>query len=191
MKICIFGASSDKPDKAFFDDAFLLGELIARGGHTLIYGGGCTGLMGACAAGVKSRSGKALGIAPRYFDEDGFLCKDFGDFVFTDTMAERKAMMLELAESFIVLPGGTGTMDEFFEALTLKQLGRLPKRIVLLNTCGCYDALRALLEDMVESGFTGASALEMISFCSTPDEALRAALSPDDTGARSLEDYNK
>ena len=191
MRICIFGASGNELAKEYFDAARGLGELMAEGGHTLVYGGGSTGLMGACAGGVMARGGKTLGVAPRYFDEGDFLRKDYGDFLFTDTMAERKALMLELAEAFIVLPGGTGTMDEFFETLTLKQLGRQPKALVLLNTLGYYDPLYALLRGMVGKGFTGLSALEMISLCPTPEEALAHALLPQASGERSLADYNK
>ena len=191
MKICIFGASSDALQREYFDAARRLGELMAEGGHTLVYGGGSTGLMGACADGVKSRGGHAIGIAPRYFDEDGFLRKDFGELIYTDTMAERKTCMLSLAEAFIVLPGGTGTMDEFFEVLTLKQLGQQDKAIVLLDTLGYYEPLFALLRDMVLKGFTGASALEMVRLCSSPEDALTQALEPSGFSARRSADYNK
>ena len=191
MKICIFGASGNELEKEYFDAARRLGELMAKGGHTLIYGGGSTGLMGACADGVKARGGRAVGIAPRYFDEADFLRKDFGEFVFTETMAERKTLMLDMAEAFIVLPGGTGTMDEFFETLTLKQLGRQPKALVLLDTLGYYAPLYALLCAMVEKGFTGKSALEMIALCPTPEEALERALRPEDSIRRSIADYSK
>ena len=191
MKICIFGASSDALAKEYYDAARRLGELMAAGGHTLVYGGGNDGLMRACADGVKRGGGTAIGIAPRMFDEGGFLRRDFGELVFTDTMAERKTLMRSLAEAFIVLPGGTGTLDEFFETLTLKQLGEEPKPIVLLNTLGYYDALCALLRDMIGRGFVGASALGMISLAACPEDALSRALIPDATGARSRADYNK
>lgn len=191
MKICIFGASGNELAREYFDAARRLGELLAEGGHTLVYGGGSTGLMGACADGVKARGGRAVGIAPRYFDEADFLRKDFGELLFTETMAERKALMLELSEAFIVLPGGTGTMDEFFETLALKQLGRQPKALVLLDTLGYYAPLYALLRDMVAKGFTGPSALEMIALCPTPEEALTRALEADRSGERGLADYNR
>ncbi len=191
MKICVFGASSETLAKEYFDAARRLGGLMAAGGHTLVYGGGNDGLMRACADGVKSGGGTAIGVAPRMFDEGDFLRRDFGELVFTDTMAARKELMRSLAEAFIVLPGGTGTMDEFFETLTLKQLGVQGKAIVLLNTLGYFDALHALLLDMVEGGFAGPSMPGMISLCATPEEALAHALIPDATGMRSRADYNK
>ena len=191
MMICVFGASSDALAKEYFDAARRLGELMAKSGHTLVYGGGNDGLMRACADGVKSGGGAAIGVAPRMFDEGDFLRRDFGELVFTDTMAARKELMRSLAEAFIVLPGGTGTMDEFFETLTLKQLGMQGKAIVLLNTLGYFDPLFALLEDMVARGFAGPSMPNMISLCATPEEALAHALIPDRTGARSRADYNR
>ncbi len=191
MRICVFGASSDTLAREYYEAAFRLGELMARRGHTLVYGGGNDGLMRACADGVKSGGGTAIGVAPRMFDEGNFLRRDFGELVFTDTMAERKTLMRSLAEAFIVLPGGTGTMDEFFETLTRKQLGMQGKAIVLLNTLGYFDPLCALLRDMVARGFAGASMPEMIALCATPEEALKQALVPDRTGARSRADYNK
>ena len=106
-------------------------------------------------------------------------------------MAARKELMRSLAEAFIALPGGTGTMDELFETLTLKQLGMQPKPIVLLNTLGYFDPLCELLNGMVEKGFAGASMPGMLSVCASPEEALALALIPDRTGARSRADYNK
>ncbi len=142
MKICVFGASSDTLAEEYYDAARRLGELMAKGGHTLVYGGGSDGLMRACADGVKTGGGAAIGVAPRMFDEGDFLRRDFGELIFTETMAARKELMRSIAEAFIVLPGGTGTMDEFFETLTLKQLGMQGKAIVLLNTLGSSDPLR-------------------------------------------------
>lgn len=191
MKICVFGASSDTLAEEYYDAARRLGELMAKGGHTLVYGGGSDGLMRACADGVKTGGGAAIGVAPRMFDEGDFLRRDFGELIFTETMAARKELMRSIAEAFIVLPGGTGTMDEFFETLTLKQLGMQGKAIVLLNTLGYFDPLCALLRDMVARGFAGASMPEMIALCATPEEALKQALVPDRTGARSRADYNK
>ena len=191
MNICVFGASSDTLSHEYFEAARRLGALMAQGGHTLVYGGGNDGLMRACADGVRSGGGRAIGVAPRIFDEGDFLCRDFGELIFTDTMAERKTRMRALSEAFIVLPGGTGTLDELFETLTLKQLGLQDKPIVLLNTLGYYDALFALLRDMVARGFVGPSALGMLSLCASPEEALSRALIPESVGTRSRADYNK
>lgn len=191
MKICIFGASSDALGQDYYDAAFRLGALIGRGGHTLIHGGGRTGLMGACAGGVLSEGGELIGVAPRFFDEADVLLKERGAFIFTDTMAERKSKMEELADAFIVLPGGVGTMEEFFEVFTLRLLGRHRKNIVLLNTCGYFDPLIALLCDSIEKGFTARDALSLLPVCETEEAALCAALSPAADAARDLSDWAK
>ena len=189
MTICVFGASSDSLQKEYYDAAFALGEALARGGHALVYGGGRGGLMGACARGVLSLGGEITGVAPRFFDEGDVLLKEHGRFLFTDTMAERKTMMEDLADGFIVLPGGVGTLEEFFETLTLCLLGRHQKPMALLNTCGYFDLLRKLLEDSIEKGFTSPACREILSFCTEPAEALEALGRAPAVSGLSLADY--
>ena len=191
MKICVFGASSDHLRQEYFDEARALGALLAEGGHTLVYGGGRGGLMGACAAGVLEAGGEIIGVAPRFFDEGEILLKERGEFLFTDTMAERKALMERLAEAFIVLPGGSGTLEEFFEVFTLRQLGQHRRPIVLLNTLSYYDALLSLLRQAAESGFLSHDALELMPLASSPEEALSLALGTQDGPMRSIADYGK
>lgn len=178
MNICVFGASSDRLDPAYFDAAHALGVLLARGGHRLIFGGGSGGLMGACARGVLQEGGRPLGVAPRFFDEPGVLMKDRCSFLFTATLAERKSRMEEEADAFIVLPGGIGTFEELFEVLTLRQLGQHYKALALLNTLGYYDAFDALLREAAGKGFLGRDVLKLYALCATPEEALAHALSP-------------
>ena len=187
MNICVFGASADKLDPAYF------AALLHAGGHRLIYGGGREGLMGACARGMIRAGGRPLGIAPRYFDEPEVLDHEGSELLFTETMAERKSRMLDMADAFIALPGGIGTLDEFFEVLTLRQLGQLSKPIVLLNTLGFYDALDRLLRCLAEDGFMSADALHAYTLCAAPADALRHAAAPTaETGAtRDLRSYNK
>ena len=191
MNICVFGASSDAIDPAYFAAAAALGACIAGGGHRLIFGGGREGLMGACARGLLREGGTALGIAPRFFDEPGILMKEECDFLFTETMSERKKLMEDMSDAFIALPGGIGTLDEFFEALTLRQLGQHGKPIVLLNTLGFYDALDALLRSLALDGFMSAQVLEAYALCASPAEALRRVCAPAaDRLPRTLSDYN-
>ena len=153
MKICVFGASSRDLEQGYFDEAFALGAELARRGHTIVFGGGASGLMGATARGAKSRGGRLIGIAPKFFDEPGILDKDCDEMIFTETMSERKKAMEDMSEAFITLPGGIGTFEEFFEALTLKQLGRHAKAMAVLNTNGYYDAMEAMMDGAVAGGF--------------------------------------
>ena len=193
MNICIFGASSNRLDDAYFKDAGLLGKKIASAGHTLVFGGGADGLMGACAKGAKEAGGTLIGVAPRFFDEPGFLYRDCDELIFTDTMAERKEKMFSLSDAYIALPGGIGTMDEFFEAITLRQLGHLSGPLVLLNTLGFYDTLFSFLSKMAELGFMSRNCLSLVRLCASPDDALSAALQPDTLkgSIRRLEDYTR
>lgn len=189
MKICVFGASSDSLEKAYYDAAYAFGEAMARGGHSLVYGGGRGGLMGACARGVLALGGEITGVAPRFFDEGDVLFKEQGSFLFTDTMAERKTLMEDLADAFLVLPGGVGTLEEFFETLTLCLLGRHQKPMALLNTLGYYTELQALLDASIDKGFTSKACRELLSFCDEPAEALAALEKAPVQPRHSLADY--
>ena len=193
MNICVFGASADKLDPVYFAAAEELGALLHAAGHRLIYGGGREGLMGACARGVIKAGGRPLGIAPRSFDEPDVLDHEGSELLFTETLGERKARMLDMAEAFIALPGGIGTLDEFFEALTLRQLGQHKKPIVLLNTRGFYDTLDRLLQSLAEDGFMSADVLRAYALCAAPADALRLAAAPvaEDGAPRDLRSYNK
>ena len=161
MKICVFGASSRDLEQGYFDEAFALGAELARRGHTIVFGGGASGLMGAAARGAKSQGGRLIGIAPKFFDEPGILDKDCDEMIFTETMSERKKAMEDMSEAFITLPGGIGTFEEFFEALTLKQLGRHAKAMAVLNTLGYYDALEAMVQRAVDERFLTADGKDL------------------------------
>ncbi len=193
MNICIYGASSRKLAQEYYDAAEALGALMAKQGHTLVFGGGQEGIMGAVARGAHAHGGKIIGIAPRFFDEPGILFEECTEFIYTDTMRERKALMEEHAEAFIVLPGGIGTYEEFFEMLTLKQLGRHNKPMVMLNTRGYYGPMAAMLQNTVDEGFMSANCMELFGVCDTPAEALDYVLTAETVSGsiRRLEDYNK
>lgn len=172
MKICVFAASSDKLKEVFYEEAFEFGKKMAQRGHTLIYGGGATGLMGACAKGVKAGGGRVIGISPGFFDLPGILLPDADEMILTETMAERKCKMRELSEAFITLPGGIGSFEEFFETLTLKQVGDVEGAIAVLNTEGCYDKLVEMIDKSVAEGFTPAETLDMFAVFSDMDKLL-------------------
>ena len=130
-----------------------LGRAMVQKGFGLVFGGGAQGLMGAAVRGVIAAGGYSLGIAPRFFDKPGILQKDCSEFLYPETMRERKQLMEERADAFIVLPGGIGTFEEFFEILTLKQLGRINKPIMLFNLNGYYGPLLRLLDETIAQGF--------------------------------------
>ena len=193
MKICIYGASGQELPRPYSDAARELGRMLAGEGHSLIFGGGAHGLMGACAEGASELGGEIIGIAPRFFDEPGILYPHCSRFVYTETMAQRKTEMEALADAFVVLPGGIGTFEEFFETLTLKQLGQHRKPIVLLNTLDYYDDLVSLLRKAVEGRFLSRGCLELFSLCQEPEEILPAIENARSLsgGIHRLEDYHR
>ena len=193
MRICIFGASGRELDERYYAEAETLGELIGRSGDSIVFGGGAEGLMGACAHGVHRTGGGIVGIAPRFFDEPGILYDKCSRMIFTETMRERKQLMQENSDACIVLPGGIGTLEEFFEILTLKQLGRDDRAIVLLNTLGAHDAMIKMLGELARRRFMSESCLELYSVADTPQQAMEqlACYVPRTGSICRLEDYNK
>ena len=179
MNICIYGASSNQPEERYFQEAEQLGRRIAEAGHTLVFGGGRDGLMGACARGALSAGGRVIGIAPEMFLDPGFLLEGCTEMILTESMADRKEKMLALSNAYITLPGGIGTMDEFFETVTLKQLGLISGPLVLLNTDDFYAPLIEALRRMAAGGFMSENCLGLVRVCRTPEEALTAALRPE------------
>ena len=141
MKICVYGASSNEIANGYLTHGKEMGIAMARHGHDLVFGGGNTGLMGAVARGVHCAGGKVIGVAPRFFNVDGILYPDCNEIIYTDTMRQRKEKMEQLSDAFLITPGGIGTLDEFFEIFTLRQLGRHRKPIALLNTNGYYQPI--------------------------------------------------
>lgn len=164
MKICLYGASSNKIDKAYIDATEKLGEEMAKRGHTLIYGGGAAGVMGAAARGVTKGSGEIVGISPRFFDVDGALYDKCTDFIYTETMSERKQLLVDMADGFVVMPGGPGTFDELFETLALRQLGIHNKPIAIFNINGYYNPMAEMLKASYDGGFMTKEVLDLVPF---------------------------
>ena len=193
MNICVYAASSTSLAHDYYTAAEDLGRLMAENGHTLVFGGGAEGLMGACARGVRAGGGKMIGVAPRFFDEPGVLLKEGCALVFTETMSERKMEMARLADAFIALPGGIGTYEEFFETLTLKQLGRHRKPMALLSTLDYYEPLLALLRRTADAGFMSREVLSLFALCKSPAEALAHVTEPVSpvSAAPSFADYKR
>lgn len=193
MNICIFGASGRELEASYYAAAELLGSLIAQQGHTLVFGGGREGLMGAAARGAYENGGRIIGIVPKFFDEPGIIYEHCTELIFTETVRERKQLMEERSEACVVLPGGIGTFEEFFEMLTLKQLGRSDRAIVVLNTNNYYGPMQHMLEDTARQRFMSRGCLELYGLADTPDKALDyiARYVPRKGSIRRLEDYNK
>ncbi len=153
MNITVYGAASEDIKEEYKKDCEKLGEELAKRGNTLIFGGGKNGLMGAVARGTKKQNGEIIGIAPKFFKPDGVLYEECTDFIYTEDMRSRKAILCEKADAIIVLPGGIGTLDEFFEVFTLNSLAQINKPIAIFNSQGYYTNLEKMLMFMAEEGF--------------------------------------
>ena len=153
MNICVYGAASDQIADIYKKAGEALGEEMARRGHRLIFGGGASGMMGASARGVSKGGGHIISVAPSFFDIDGVLFPECDEYIFTDTMRERKQKLEDLSDGFVVTPGGIGTFDEFFEILTLRQLNRHKKPIAILNTEGYYGFMLAMMRNAADQHF--------------------------------------
>lgn len=153
MNICVFGSSSEQIDCEFLTTAESLGKMIAKRGDGVIFGAGKYGVMGATARGVSSENGTLIGVSPTFFIEMDVLYDKCTELIYTETMRERKGIMEDRADAFIICAGGMGTFEEFFEVLTLKQLKRHSKPIIIYNVKGYYNPMIEMLDNAVKNGF--------------------------------------
>lgn len=172
MNICVYGAASKEIAEPFKEAGHALGYALSKRGHNLIFGGGDHGMMGAVARGTHDGGGHITGIQPSFFDVDGVLYQLCDEYIYTETMRERKQKMEDLSDAFVVSPGGVGTFEEFFEILTLKQLRRHSKPIVILNTCGYYDPMIEMMRRSVEARFISEKNLTLFFVTDDIDKAL-------------------
>ncbi|MDR2235471.1 MAG: TIGR00730 family Rossman fold protein [Chryseobacterium sp.] len=151
--ITVFCGSSFGSEDIFKEQAILLGQTLAEQNIQLIYGGADVGLMGAVADGALNSGGKVTGVLPHFLQSKEIAHKQLTELILVETMHERKTRMNELCDGVIVLPGGYGTLEEFFEMITWAQLGLHKKPIGVLNINGFYDDLIRLVQTMVDQGF--------------------------------------
>jgi uncharacterized protein (TIGR00730 family) len=152
-RVTVFCGSSIGTDDSYKTQATLLGQTLAKHNIELVYGGANVGLMGAVADGVLSKGGKVIGVLPKFLKTKEIAHENLTELILVDTMHERKTIMHELCDGVIALPGGFGTLEEFFEMLTWGQLGLHQKPIAILNIEGFYDLLNEFVQTMVDKGF--------------------------------------
>lgn len=192
MQICVYGAASPSIAPLYTEQGEALGRTMVRRGHSLVFGGGALGLMGAVARGVRAEGGRIIGVVPRFFEHDAAetLYTDCDEYIGTDTMRERKHIMEDKADAFIITPGGIGTFEEFLEILTLRQLCRHEKPIAIFNVAGYYDTLLAFLREAIEKGFLKATCLDL--FCVSDNaEKLLTYLETTPQAGGSVQDYKE
>ncbi len=170
--VTVYCSASRHVDAVYFRAAADLGRAIGAAGWRLVYGGNNLGLMDAVASGTRAAGGKATGITPRLMVEEGCADRLADELVVTETLRQRKALLESRGDAFITLPGGLGTLEEFFEILVGKFLRYHDKPIVLLNVNGFYDPLLAMLEHGVDEQFIKRSALTAMRVANSVEEAM-------------------
>ena len=174
VTVCVYCASSEAVSEEHRVVARELGTAIAQRGGGLMYGGGNIGLMGEVARATLAAGGHVTGVIPHLLADREVALEEVSRLVRTDTMRERKALMDEGSDAFVVLPGGIGTLEELVEILTLKQLGYHDRVVVLLDPTGYWNPLLELLHRMVDHRLADAELLTLLEAVSSPDDALRA-----------------
>lgn len=162
FSVCVFCGARPGKSSVWMPFALEVGKTLAQRGFGVIYGGGGVGLMGAVARGALQEQGQVIGVIPNLL-----MAQEQGNLAVTrlervDSMAERKTRMIDLADAFLTLPGGLGTLDELFEVMTLRQIGFHQKPNAILNADGYFDGLISLLEGFTERGFVGASDVQSL-----------------------------
>ncbi len=171
--ICVFASSCNYLDESYYPVAAKLGELLAKSGFNMVYGGSSLGLMWACAEQVKKYGGKIYGVMPEKLYNMGVSTDECVDLTVTPCMRTRKAKMDELSDGVVALPGGFGTLEELSEMIVQKQLGYNNKPIVILNTNGFYDKLIEFFDVIIKEKFANHKLCENLYYVAqTPDEAV-------------------
>ena len=170
--LCVYCGSRAGSDRAYRAAAARLGALLAARGIRLVYGGGRVGLMGVVADAALSGGGRVTGVIPRLLQDIEVGHRGLDEMLVVPNMHERKRRMSELADGFVILPGGLGTLDETFEAITWKQLGLHDKPIVIADIAGYWRPLRNLVEALIANGFADPKAATLAAFVDDVDDIL-------------------
>ncbi len=181
MRICVFGAASPTIDPDYIGAVEVMGEKMVERGHSLVFGGGANGLMGAAARGVYKRKGHILGVIPKFFDDENVeaVFSYCNELIEPDTMRERKQIMEDNADAFIIVPGGIGTFEEFFEILTLKQLCRHNKPIAIYNLKGYYNEIITALEEATKKNFIRGGCMSLLHVTEDLDDLFAYIETPE------------
>jgi hypothetical protein len=180
--IAVFCGSKSGTKKIFVEAAQELGNQISKRGISLIFGGGRVGLMGEVADQVLAGGGKVTGVIPQFLNDLEVAHRGVTELITVDSMHERKYLMYNKSDAYVILPGGLGTLDELMEILTWKQLQIHISPIIILDVDGYWGALRLLFQDIIDGGFAHPKALDLFSIVDSVDgvfDAIDASLSPD------------
>ena len=176
MNITVYLGANDGNEPALANAVRELGTWIGESGNPLVYGGSKTGLMGILAKSVLNAGGEVTGVEPQFFIEQEFQLEGLTELIVTKNMAERKTKMIELGDAFIAFPGGTGTLEEIAEVMSMVSLKHINAPCILYNLNGYYEGLRTLLVHMIEKGLSSEERQQGIYFADDLDEIKRIIL---------------
>ncbi len=176
QKVCVYCSSSSKVDSSYKEVAKQLGKLLAEKRYELVYGAGSVGLMGILADAVLDNGGKVTGVIPQFMVDVEWHHKGISTTILTDTMHERKEKMADLADAFVSLPGGVGTLEELLEIITWKQLGIHSKPIIIVNSNGYYNKLIEMMQHAADNLFIRPEHLGIWQVVETPEQIFNALL---------------
>jgi len=172
--ICVYCGSSSQVNPAFFEQARKFGKILAENHIALVYGAGNMGLMGEIAKSALENGGKVIGVIPQFMYDENWYLSELTELIITETMHERKQKMIEISDALVALPGGCGTFEELFEAITWKQLGLITQPIVIANFENYYQPILSMFDRAVEENFIREKHTQMWQIVNSPDEILPA-----------------
>jgi uncharacterized protein (TIGR00730 family) len=174
QRLCVYCGSAGRVSEQYRKAAQDLGIALARHGIELVYGGGRVGLMGLCADAVMSAGGQVTGIIPRHLHDIEVGHHGLTQLLVTENMHERKRLMFEMSDAFVVLPGGLGTLDETFEIVTWRQLGLHDKPVIIVDIGGYWAPFQEMVRHIIEQGFARPSVLSLFKVVDSIDAAFAA-----------------
>jgi uncharacterized protein (TIGR00730 family) len=178
MKIAVFCSSSNQIDPKYLDLASQVGKAIGESGHTLVFGGSNVGMMLSCAEAAKNVNGSIIGVIPELIYNKGHFYAHCDELIHTKDMHERKSTLTEISDAFVILPGGIGTMDEFFAVITLQQLKYIAKPLVVFNYDSYYSEILQYLSKSVDEKFSRQNLFELFRVVTEVDELIPAIERP-------------
>ncbi|ASE37666.1 TIGR00730 family Rossman fold protein [Staphylococcus pettenkoferi] len=186
-RIAVYCGASKGRNEIYVKEAYQLGKYMAEQGYELVFGAGSVGIMGAIQDGVLDAGGHAIGVMPKMLDEKEITSQKVSELVLVDSMHERKNKMTELADAFIMAPGGAGSLEEFFEMYSWSQIGIHQKPIAIFNINGFFEPLQNMLDGMITEGFIDAKYKNLAPLCDTKEALLETLENYQPLGVRTYD----
>ena len=186
-RIAVYCGASKGKDPSYVKEAYELGKYMAEQGYELVFGAGSVGIMGAIQDGVLEHGGKAIGVMPKMLDEHEITSQRLTELILVDSMHERKNKMAELADAFVMAPGGAGSLEEFFEMYSWAQIGIHEKPIAIYNINGFFNPLQTMIDHMIEEGFIDPKYRALAPLCDTKESLIESILNFKPLGTRSYD----